>query len=447
MRNEKTSSSVRRGRKGIALLLVMIALVVGTTLSTGFILTQGTSIGIARNQRDYDSARSVAESGIDMCVWMIKNQSNWRTAMTPGTWINNLSISNGSVTVTAVDGANNSAFSVDYTQSVVLTSVGTVNGRTYTVSATVTPSAGGTPFANGGFIRQSTQLQASTQVDSYNTAVGPYWTSKGQNAVIGTASNSSGSLSMDSNSKFYGSYVGGPTGALATLVNIVNAPVTAPSSVSDAAFARNLGTVVLPNMNGFTNGLSFSKSLSYSSSTNNVYYSSFAISGWGTVVTFPVSSQVIHVTGNASIASNSTLKVPDGDHLTLVVDGSFTNNGTIDLSNTGTLTVYVNGNVQFGSSSYTNQSGTPSAFVIVGTNSSSGNITVSGSVSCYGAIYAPNATVDIQGSSLWYGSIIAQQLLLENGAMLHLDDALKTYAFHNLTGGTTMGDYSVVWKE
>ncbi len=447
MRNKTLMTFGRLRPKGIALLLVMIALVVGTTLSTGFILTQGTSIGIARNQRDYDSARSVAESGIDMCVWMIKTQSSWRTIMNPGAWISNLSIGNGKVSVTATDSGNNSTFSADYTHAVLLSSVGTVNGRTYTISATVTPSAGGTPFGGGGFIRQNTQLQTFAQVDSYNSGNGPYSTSKGQNAIIATASNNNGSLNMALGSVFYGSYIGGPSGILAQLLNLLNALLTPPSSVSVATFSRNLGTIVPPNTNGFTNGLTFSKTTSFSSATSNVYYTSFSISGSGTVVTFPLSSQVVHVTGNVNIGSNSTLKVPNGGNLVMIVDGNFTNSGTIDLSTSGTLTLYVNGNVTISSGSNINPNGVPSSLLVIGTNNSSGNITVSGSVNVVGGVYAPNATVDLQSNSQWYGSIIAQQLTLETGAMLHMDDALKTSAFHNLTGGTTMGDYSVVWKE
>ena len=87
--------------RGVALLLVMIGLIVCTLLTAGFLSSQGTAIGIARNERDAEASRFLAQSGIDLCFSMIKNKSGWRESMTPGTWLNKYPIGNGTVTVTA----------------------------------------------------------------------------------------------------------------------------------------------------------------------------------------------------------------------------------------------------------------------------------------------------------------------------------------------------------
>src|ERR1044071_7832729 len=87
--------------RGIALLLVMVCLVVCSILTAGFLSSQGTSIGIARNERDAEKARGVAQSGIELCYWLIKNRTDWRTAMSPGTWLSNFAIGEGTVTLTA----------------------------------------------------------------------------------------------------------------------------------------------------------------------------------------------------------------------------------------------------------------------------------------------------------------------------------------------------------
>src|SRR3954447_11789191 len=91
----------RHPRRGMALLLVMIGLIVCTILTAGFLASQGTSIGIARNERDASKSRDIAQTGIDMCYWLIKNRSDWRSGITPGSaWLSNSPVGDGTVTVT-----------------------------------------------------------------------------------------------------------------------------------------------------------------------------------------------------------------------------------------------------------------------------------------------------------------------------------------------------------
>src|ERR1043165_4911153 len=141
-----------RNNRGMALLLVMIGMVVCTILTAGFLSTQGTSIGIARNERDASKCRAIAQTGIDMCYWLIRNKSDWRTTMSPGSWLSSVPIGDGTVTVTVTDGDSTGSFSDDTTQAVVVTSTGTYDNRTFTLVATIKPTGGGTVFYNGNFI-------------------------------------------------------------------------------------------------------------------------------------------------------------------------------------------------------------------------------------------------------------------------------------------------------
>src|SRR4051812_14923217 len=91
-------------RRGMALLMVMIGVVVCSILTAGFLASQGTSIGIARNERDASKCHALAQTGVDMCYWLIKNKPDWRETMTPGTWLNNAAVGDGTVTVSVADG-------------------------------------------------------------------------------------------------------------------------------------------------------------------------------------------------------------------------------------------------------------------------------------------------------------------------------------------------------
>src|SRR5438105_1743881 len=85
-------------RRGMALVLVMVGMIVCTILTAGDLSSQGTSIGIARNERDASKCRGIAQTGIDMCYWLIRNRSDWRETMPIGTWLNNVAIGEGTVT-------------------------------------------------------------------------------------------------------------------------------------------------------------------------------------------------------------------------------------------------------------------------------------------------------------------------------------------------------------
>src|ERR1041384_5080051 len=117
------SRSPRR-RRGAALLLVMIAMIVCSILPAGFLATQGTSIGISRNERDASKCRALAQAGIDLCYWLARKKYHWREPMSPGTWLNTLPLGDGAVTVSAADADGTNNFADDPTQAVNLTSTG-----------------------------------------------------------------------------------------------------------------------------------------------------------------------------------------------------------------------------------------------------------------------------------------------------------------------------------
>src|ERR1700744_4571783 len=161
MKRTTRRSSPRAGKpRGVALLLVMIGLVVCTLLTAGFLSTQGTSIAIARNERDAEQCRMLAQAGIDLCFAQIRaldtarttaDQPGWREKMSPGTWLSNFAIGNGTVTVAAHSAGATDSFTADYHQAVVLTSTGFANNRQFTLTATISPTGGGEVFRGGNY--------------------------------------------------------------------------------------------------------------------------------------------------------------------------------------------------------------------------------------------------------------------------------------------------------
>jgi hypothetical protein len=146
---------LRGRRRAVALMLVMIAVIVAGTVGYSYLSAQETAVALARNIDDAAKARYVAESGMEIALSFIRTNSNWRTAVSNGTWASNVSLAGGTYTIRGEDGidANNDGVITIPTEGdgslsdntgdpVTLTVTAVVGGASSKVTA-VTGSAGG----------------------------------------------------------------------------------------------------------------------------------------------------------------------------------------------------------------------------------------------------------------------------------------------------------------
>jgi hypothetical protein len=440
--NAMGARALRRQKpRGVALLLVMIGLIVCTLLTAGFLASQGTSIGIARNERDAERARAAAQTGIDLCYYLMRNRRDWRTAMNPGYWLTNFALADGSVTVNAASEDGGASFSADTTQAVVFTSTGTVNNRAYTLTATIGPTGGGTIYRGGNFCKGRivmgvNDLSGACVIDSYNSSVAAYNPIlPGSNAVFSSNYGGNYGLIVYALSAFHGSFVGGSQQNLSNAV-YQTLGALGPVSTSIASEPFTLGRVVLPNMADLTSKGVFFRNLGYTLSAPGIY-DSFTVnpnSFFSTTVNIGASG-IYHVTGNFALNSNTTLNINDGVKAVIVVDGNATLSGSIKLSGSATLDLYVDGSVTMNGAVSVNNNGNTSAFTLLTTGGN--DIYMNGSTAIYGAIYAPRSTLYMQGfAPKVYGAIISQNVSMQNTAAFHFDEKLKDKRIDNITGGS-----------
>lgn len=434
-------------RRGVALLMVMIGLIVCSILTAGFLSTQGTSIGIARNERDASKCRGIAQTGIDMCYWLIRNRSDWREAMAPGTWLNNVPIGDGTVSVSVADGAGNASFSADPTQAAVVTSTGTYDSRTFTLTATIRPTGGGTVFDNGNFITGNIQLGGDlltgSTIDSYNSGVSAYAPgTAGSNGSFGSDATAVGSLLIYFPSVFKGTYTAAPNTLLSNILSLIGL-ASSPTATATASEYRTPGTVVVPN----TTNLPYVGSISLTNSSKTISspgrYDQIVLSN--SQVTFNASG-VYHITGNLTLSgSGPSLNVADGTTVVLVVDGNVSLIKNMNLNNSGQLAIYCNGTLS--ASGNINNNGSTNRLIMYG-SSTCNSVQLNGAAKVFGVIYAPQAAVTMQTSSpQFYGAVIASSLTMKNGAQLHFDQALQSLYISNVTGGSAppgTADYRVI---
>ncbi len=438
-----------RTQRGMALLMVMIGLVVCSILTAGFLSTQGTSIGIARNERDASKCRGIAQTGIDMCYWQIRKRSDWREAMRTGTWLTSMPVGDGTVTTSVADGAGHSSFSTDPTQAAVVTSTGTYDNRTLTLVATIQPTGSGTVFASGNFISGNIQLGNSlltaAQIDSYNSSVAAYSTSSaGSNGSFGSDATAAGALLIYFPSIFNGTYTAAPSTLLTNILSLVGL-ASSPTAVATATEFRTPGAVIMPNISGLAYNGAYTKSNSSGQviSTPGRYDSITLTNSSATINT----SGLYYVTGNLSVsnATSSSLAIADGKTVVLVVNGSVSISKALSLGPTSQLAIYSSGTVTL--SGTINGSTATNHLVIFG-SSSCNSIQITGTnTAVYGAIYAPQAALTMQtGNPKFYGAVVANSLGILNSSQLHFDQALQSLYLSNLTGGSAApgtADYRV----
>src|SRR5438093_11262061 len=104
LKNNFLAVSHRRPRRGMALYLVMVALVVCVLLGTVFLANSSVASVTGRNVEDRLKSRAIAESGIAMALRFIDLNPDWRTTQANGQWLSNYSLNGGTLTVSGEDG-------------------------------------------------------------------------------------------------------------------------------------------------------------------------------------------------------------------------------------------------------------------------------------------------------------------------------------------------------
>ena len=125
----------RRHRRGIALLLVLIAMATATTLTLGWLASQDNASIVGRNIATAAEARALACSGIDLAASITQTESVWRDAGADGILMQHYPIGAGTIDLSVLDQATNMPPTADTTDLLV-----TATGRIGPLSQVVTAS-------------------------------------------------------------------------------------------------------------------------------------------------------------------------------------------------------------------------------------------------------------------------------------------------------------------
>ena len=434
MTRYQTTTTVRRGKEGSALMTAIIAMFVVSLLVGGYMTLASSEYRLATRSLLIGASFSLAEGGVDLAIDALNDSDTSGWNVSGSTWtreVTGIEITaggTGAIRVVITDATSNTP---------TIHSEGIVSGHPsgdVTKQLQVALTSGFFPYKNG--------------FDSKNGFV-----LKGQNVTMDSYSSDNGAYSGSNR----GSEIRVSTVSIETdAIDIGNANIFGYVAVGATLAPGQTGSDVIDvGKNGTISSYGEAQIVQEDRILTD-YYASFpnrpapsVSSGWefpnsGTITT----SGTYYVDGDWSLGGNSgALAIAPNTDVILVVTGelNLTGKATLTLNTDATLKLFVEGDVSIGGNGILNSSN-PENLEVIGTNTNEGEqtIKINGNGQLSATVYAPNANVELKGggsSGRVYGAVVAYDASLVGNSHFSFDEALADV---NL-GGT---DYEVIqWLE
>ena len=434
MTRYQTTTTVRRGKEGSALMTAIIAMFVVSLLVGGYMTLASSEYRLATRSLLIGASFSLAEGGVDLAIDALNDSDTSGWNVSGSTWtreVTGIEITaggTGAIRVVITDATSNTP---------TIHSEGIVSGHPsgdVTKQLQVSLTSGFFPYKNG--------------FDSKNGFV-----LKGQNVTMDSYSSDNGAYSNSNR----GSEIRVSTVSIETdAIDIGNANIFGYVAVGATLAPGQTGSDVIDvGKNGTISSYGEAQIVQEDRILTD-YYASFpnrpapsVSSGWefpnsGTITT----SGTYYVDGDWSLGGNSgALAIAPNTDVILVVTGelNLTGKATLTLNTDATLKLFVEGDVSIGGNGILNSSN-PENLEVIGTNTNEGEqtIKINGNGQLSATVYAPNANVELKGggsSGRVYGAVVAYDASLVGNSHFSFDEALADV---NL-GGT---DYEVIqWLE
>lgn len=432
--------SLRHARRGSVLITAAIFAMVIALMLTSYIKMSTMALNASQRTFYRQAAFNLAEAGVEQVVWSMRN-NDWTGWEDPAPTSNQrrLSFSEGL--------EQNVTGSVKVWIENIVPAAGT--NPVVISKAIVTPPGGGPPlerwirvtlsrsslFSRGLLGRTSISFSgANVVVDAYDSSLGPYTpapatTNRIAEGSVGVVSANNNALSI-SNGKIFGIASIGAASANGTTIGSNPGAIISDTfggtgvnyGLVQTQFNATLDNVVAPTPSATNGAISISGAASlpgtYSAVSGGRYH--FTLTG-------------LSLSGSPSnkltITGPVTLIVTDP-----TVSLSTSGNGSIAINSGGSLHIYTPGNVSFSGNGVANNTSAPVNFQIWSTKAqdSAGaqSISVSGNGVLAGIVYAPAASLSINGggsSGAVYGAMVGDTISLNGGANFHYDKSLANF--------------------
>jgi hypothetical protein len=395
---DKTRSNKEQGFVLIVGLVVMAVLLL---LAIPFLYQLSFENKLTTKTYKSSAAMSLAEAGVDRAIWELNygDISGWTGDDTLRTMdISSLQAAGGNVIgdvgIRVVDPT------ADHP---IVESRGMVSyvGDLEVIRTVRSELGGYPPFKFAAFADDGIMIDQDVMIDSYDSREGDYDNpgNVGSEGDIGTNSDEFSAIYMDNLADLAGDAASGAGSDPESVI------ITDPGANIDGEKRALPAEIYLPPITP-PGGLNPMGDYSMSG-TDSIFlsgeYGSFTMEN-NSVVTIEA-DVILYITGDFYMDQNSRLDIADGASLQIIM-GS----GSFEMDQSSTMN---------------NLSQDPTKFVLFGTESFTGDIYIDQSSEFYGAIYAPNAFVELDQANGFYGAIMAKEILFDQDTVLHYDKALE----------------------
>ncbi|MCI0329935.1 MAG: hypothetical protein L0196_03145 [candidate division Zixibacteria bacterium] len=378
-----------RNQKGFAFVVVLGILLLVTGLAFVSFSTSDTDRQIASNNLGSSRAFFAAEAAIANAIVKLAD-SSWRTGF------NNLKLGHSSYSLRVVDSTDSAALR----DSIILVSTGKDDENESRIDVLMARTRNKL-FKYGAFGDSALYMGGNALIDSYNSDSGSYLAqaTNGPDSVGNMYSDNGGDIGSNGQIELAGNtQVHGDAGTTDTVIasggnvdiygtNSSNAPTNTLDPITEAEMKYAELYSGAPAALTITGGGS-----SYNSSTKDL-----TIQGGAGSVTFNKSG--VYYFSNVYVASRCEFIIPVGVKVIIYMTGNFTALGQ----------------------SIQNTSLKPENLQIYSTGDS---VSFGGGTGAYLSVYAPDAQIDLLGSSDVYGSFVGNSFYNAGGAKVHFDEDL-----------------------
>ncbi|MBL7170944.1 MAG: hypothetical protein ISS46_03020 [Candidatus Omnitrophica bacterium] len=449
---------IKNSQKGVVLIIGLIFVFLTAVLVAGILLiTDIENRNVVRDQWSL-TAFHLAEAGVEDAIWALNN-SDWGggwTTPTGGPYTKTVSSFTdstgkviGSYYVTVTDPTST-------TPDIESTGYSPSNTASDNIERTVKIALQNQSiFTRAIFGDEWIKMKGNAKTDSYNSSLGSYASTKGNNGHVGTNSTSTSSpyaIHLENNAEVDGNAAIGPSGDTNNAIELENnADITGTPSANSSLV--EMPSISAPDMSGTTYQGSINLSGNDSASiTGDSEYSSITLDSNSDLTIDPGVSK-IYVTGNLTLDSNTEINISSSGSLTIYVAGqiNINSNSEINIGTASDLTIYVGQYFHMDSNSkINNDSQDPTKFSLLALDSltdpgdpnTNPGIDINSNSNLYGSIYAKNAGILMNSNADVYGAVVANTIRLDSNAKIHYDQALATDS-----GSPGAGVIISYWKE
>lgn len=478
---ENLVSSRARGRRGGVLITALIfsAIIAVIALPSYLALSRDT-LRVSHRGFYNIAVVDLAETGLEHALWAVNSGdwSGWDTVSEAGNARRKFTGFDYSGGVTGEVAVRVSGYSGQGASAVAKATITLAGGETLEKWAKVTMK-GRSLFEFGLLAREPFSAGGGNVFDSWisdpdgnpATPSVPYSSAVARsNGSIATVSTAKPAIELFGSAKVYGKVAVGATSDKSIVHGPLGGASTSwsPSSVNSWAglkqhWGSTVGRIGDPSeylreghlVTGFSatfeavtspGGVTDHRSsyvLSYNDpKKNNAYINAETLGEAGKTKVFQMDKLTVKADGKLTITGDVTLILPTSGQNTFEILAG----GSLALANGATLKIYTPGNIEVsgaGKAAIVNNNATD-AVQIWSTRpagSTGQKITLAGSGSLRGVIYAPEAHLSIPGGTHFYGAAVVRSITMAGSGSVHYDESLKNASFGG-SGSTGVESYS-----